>query len=118
MTMDPLFGSEVRGRVLAQMASTPFPQSAYRVARSVGAEPIQVLRILKSLEGITEHTPQGWVLSDHLLRRFLKERQRREEDRTRVEKDAILIQNRMKPSRGHERGHARRTRRAGARAAH
>lgn len=102
--MDPLFGSETRARVLEQLAMTPRPQSAYRIARAVGAEPIQVLNILKELDGLTQRSPEGWVLTSVLLRRFLRDRLDRDEARIRKEKDELLIQYGMRPSRGHGRG--------------
>lgn len=96
--MDPLFGSETRARVLEQLAATPLAQSAYRVARAVGAEPIQVTRILKSLEGLTEHSVDGWVLTNELLRDFLRDRLARREARVRAEKDQLLVHFGLKPS--------------------
>jgi hypothetical protein len=96
--MDPLFGSEIRAGVLEQLASTPTPQSAYRIAQSVGGQPIQVLRILKSLGDVAERTTEGWVLSNDLLRSFLRERIARREDIARREKDAILVQSGLRPS--------------------
>jgi hypothetical protein len=94
--MDALFGSETRARVLEQLALVPRPQSAYAVARIVGAEPIQVLRILKSLSGITSHTRDGWVLADDLLRRFLIERSHRSSEVRRAEKDELLARYGMR----------------------
>ena len=102
--MDPLFGSETRARVLEQLATTPRPQSAYRIARAIGAEPIQVLKILKEVEGLTQRSPAGWVLANELLRGFLRDRLDRDEARIRAEKDEMLVQFGMKPSRGHGRG--------------
>jgi hypothetical protein len=96
--MDPLFGSEIRARVLDQLATTPHSQSAYRIARTIGAEPIQVLKILKELEGLTEHSPAGWVLTNQLLRAFVRDRKARDEARIRQEKDELLIHFGMKPS--------------------
>ena len=111
--MDALFGSEIRARVLEQLATTPRSQSAYRIARAVGAEPIQVLKILKGLEGLTEHTAAGWVLTNELLRRFLRDRLARDEARIRREKDALLVRFGMKPSWGHGRGRVRQNHRFG-----
>ncbi len=112
--MDPLFGSETRARVLAQLATTPRPQSAYRIARTVGAEPIQVLKILKELDGLTQRSPEGWVLASALLRAFLRDRLAHDEARIREEKDELLIECGMRPSRGHERGRVRQDHRLGA----
>ncbi len=99
--MDPLFGSETRARVLEHLASTPRAQSAYRVARAIGAEPIQVTRILKSLEGpegLAGHSAEGWVLTNELLRDFLRERLALRQARVRAEKDEFLVQLGSKPS--------------------
>lgn len=102
--MDPLFGSETRAGVLEQLATTPRPQSAYRIAQSIGAEPIQVLKILKRLGDLTEHSAAGWVLTNELLRRFLYDRLIRDEAQIRREKDELLIHFQMKPRSGHGRG--------------
>ena len=99
--MDPLFGSETRARLLEQLASAPRPQSAYQIAQVIGAEPIQVLRILKQLQGFVERSREGWRLTDEPLRRFLIERSRREEALRRAEKDELLIRFGMRAS--HER---------------
>jgi hypothetical protein len=96
--MDPLFGSETRARVLEQLALTPRPQSAYRIAKAVGAQPIQVLRILKDLSEYTAHSDLGWVLTDESLRRYLRERSVGREAVIRREKDEILARFGMKPS--------------------
>ncbi len=109
--MDPLFGSETRARVLEQLATTPSPQSAYRIARAIGAEPIQVLRILHGLADWTEHSAAGWSLTDGLLRDFLRDRSNREAERTRREKDELLVRFGMKPSWEHGRDRIRRDRR-------
>jgi len=96
--MDPLFGSAVRARVLEQLASTPRPQSAYRIARATGAEPIQVLRVLKELGDLTAHSAGGWTLTDNLLRHFLRDRMARNAERNRREKDELLLRSGMTPS--------------------
>lgn len=103
--MDPLFGSETRARVLAQLALTPRPQSAYRIAITIGAEPIQVLKILKELEGFVGRSAAGWTLTDGLLRRFLRDRLERDAARTRSEKDELLLRFGLKPvwEHGHHR---------------
>ena len=97
--MDPLFGSETRARVLEQLATTPRPQSAYRVAKAIGAEPIQVLRILKELTGLTQRAASGWTLENDLLRNFLRDRLRHDSEASRREKDEILVRLGKKPSR-------------------
>lgn len=102
--MDPLFGSETRARVLEQLAATPRAQSAYRIAQATGAEPIQVLRILKSLEGLVEHSAEGWLLTNKLLRAFLRDRLALQEARVRAEKDALLVHFGLKPSSKHGSG--------------
>ena len=96
--MDPLFGSETRARVLEQLATTPRPQSAYRIAQAIGAEPIQVLRILKELNSVTGHSTRGWVLTNELLRRFLRDRLNRDAEQIRREKDELLRYFGMKAS--------------------
>jgi len=96
--MDPLFGSETRALVLDQLAITPRPQSAYRIAKVVGAQPIQVLRILKELSDYAAHSDLGWVLKDESLRRFLRERSTHRAEVSRREKDEILVRFGMKPS--------------------
>lgn len=105
--MDPLFGSETRGRVLAQLAQVPHPQTAYRIARAVGAEPIQVIRILTGLTGLVEHSSEGWILTDELLRAFLRSRSAREAEKIRGDKDELLLRFGLKTSAEHRR---RRTR--------
>ena len=102
MDLGALFGSRVRAEVLEVLASTPRPLSAYRVARAAGAQPIQVLSILKSLEPhLVQHAPNGWVLTSEPLRRFLRDEiSRREADR-RAEKDELLVHLGLKPRLGH-----------------
>lgn len=101
--MDSLFGSETRGRVLEQLVQNPLPQTAYRIAKAVGAEPIQVLKILKSLTPLTEHSVEGWILTDESLRRFLRNRSAHREDEIRREKDVLLVRYGMKPNVDHGR---------------
>jgi hypothetical protein len=96
--MDPLFGSETRALVLDQLAITPRPQSAYRIAKAVGAEPIQVLRILKDLSEYVAHSDLGWVLQNDSLRHFLRLRSADREEVSRREKDEILSRLGMKTS--------------------
>jgi len=105
--MDPLFGSETRARVLEQLASTPRAQSAYRIARAIGAEPIQVLRILKGLRDLADRSEKGWVLTNELLRHFLRDRSTREAEKLRLEKDELLLSFGLTPSRNHERAQVR-----------
>jgi DNA-binding IclR family transcriptional regulator len=95
--MDPLFGSETRARLLEELARAPRPKSGYWLARVIGAEPIQVTRILKQLRGFVEHTEKGWRLTDESLRRFLLDRSRREMAVRREEKDELLIRFGRKP---------------------
>ena len=105
--MDPLFGSETRARLLEELALAPRPRSAYLLAQIVGAEPIQVLRILKGLGEYAAHTEEGWRLTDESLRRFLIDRSRRRAAARRAEKDALLLRLGRRPS--YER-HAQRVR--------
>jgi hypothetical protein len=88
--------------VLEQLAITPRPQSAYRIAKAIGAEPIQVLRILKGLGEFVAHSDPGWMLNDETLRRFLRERSSNREKMSRREKDEILNRFGMRPSTSHE----------------
>jgi len=102
MRMDRLFGSRVRAEALGILAGTSKPLSAYHVAKAVGAQPIQVLTILKSLEpGIVSHSVDGWVLSNDLLRQFLRQELSRREALHRSEKDQILIRHGLRPRRRH-----------------
>ncbi len=110
--MDPLFGSETRARVLEYLATTPKPHSAYRIAHSIGAQPIQVLKVLKQLRGLTDRTDAGWVLSNESLRVFLRARVDAEARRIRREKDDILVRLGAKPSREYERSRTRQSHRA------
>lgn len=105
--MDPVFGSETRARVLEQLALTPKPQTAYRIAKATGAQPIQVLRILKGLGDVTQHTPAGWVIIDDNLRRFVRERSARQARERRSEKDELLVRFGLHPSFEHERRRVR-----------
>jgi hypothetical protein len=105
--MDPLFGSETRALVLDQLATNPRPQSAYRIAKVVGAQPIQVVRILKNLGEYVVHSEHGWVLEDDSLRRFLRDRAAQREGVSRREKDEILVRLGMRPSTSHGRQRAR-----------
>jgi hypothetical protein len=111
--MDALFGSETRARLLEQLATTPIPQSAYRIARAIGAEPIQVLKILKQLNDLTERSADGWVLTNELLRRFLRDRLTHDAEQIRREKDELLVYLGMKPSWKHGRRQVRRNYRIG-----
>lgn len=105
--MDPLFGSETRGRVLEQLASSGRPQSAYGIALAVGAEPIQVIGILRRLGDHTRRSKQGWELVDEDLRRFLRARISRRERQLRTEKDEILVRYGLKARKPHGRRRAR-----------
>lgn len=100
-----LFGSRVRAGTLETLALTSAPLSAYRVAKVIGAQPIQVLRVLKRLEpGIVRHGPKGWVLTSVTLRQFLREAIAQRDRQIRQEKDNLLVRMRMKPSLEHEPG--------------
>lgn len=103
MELERLFGSRVRAGALQALAATSKPLTAYRVAKAVEAQPIQVLTILKGLVPLVEQVRDGWVLRDDQLRRFLltdlkeKDRERREE------KDELLTQFGLRPSLEHGR---------------
>ncbi|MGD0719083.1 MAG: hypothetical protein ABSA15_05860 [Thermoplasmata archaeon] len=98
-----LFGSRVRAGALETLASTSKPLTAYRVAKVIGAQPIQVLTILKTLEpDLVQRTEEGWVLKSDSLRHFLREELGRREMERRTEKDELLTRLRLRPRR--ERG--------------
>jgi hypothetical protein len=98
-----LFGSRVRAAALETLAATSKPLTAYRVAKVIGAEPIQVLTSLKALEPeIVRHSGEGWVMVNDLLRLFLREQLGRAEAQRRSEKDELLVQLRMRPRRARE----------------
>lgn len=86
-----LFGSRVRAETLEALASTSKPLTAYRVAKVIERQPIQVLTILKALPpNVVAHTDEGWVLTSEPLRRFLRDELARREKERRVEKDSLL----------------------------
>ena len=102
MQLRRLFGSRVRGAALETLASTSKPLTAYRIAKIVEAEPIQVLTILKTLEPeIVRHSGEGWVLINGPLRQFLREGLAQEETERRTEKDELPVRLRRKPRGGH-----------------
>lgn|SRR5487761_466555 len=104
MRTEDLFGSKVRAGTLETLASTSKRLTAYRVAKVIEAQPIQVLTILKSLEpDVVQHTEEGWALKSDLLRRFLRDGLDRREKERRIEKDELLIRLGMKPRRQHGR---------------
>ncbi len=107
MDIEALFGSRVRAQTLETLAITPKPLSAYRVAKAIEAQPIQVLTILKRLEPAVEHTPGGWVLRNDSLRRFLLSEIRERDRARREEKDELLVKLGMTPSFEHGRGRIR-----------
>ena len=87
-----LFGSRVRADALEALALTSAPISAYRVARSAGAEPIQVLTILKALQpDLVRRTPDGWVMVNEPLRRFFRDLVASRDAERRVEKNELLV---------------------------
>jgi hypothetical protein len=95
-----LFGGRVRAASLETLAATSKPLSAYRVARVIGAQPIQVLTILKSLAPeFVRHQAEGWVLQSDSLRRFLREELEAGERDRRREKDTLLADLQLKPRR-------------------
>jgi hypothetical protein len=86
-----LFGGRVRAETLEVLALTSRPLTAYRVAKVIGAEPIQVLTTLKSLgPEVVRHTDAGWVLVSDTLRLYLREISSRQESQLRQEKDELL----------------------------
>lgn len=104
MDLRQLFGSRVRAEVLVALAATSKPQSAYRLAKAVEAQPIQVLTILKKLVPLVERTPEGWLLRDDLLRPFLANALSVRDRLRRDEKDDLLRQLGRRPSEGLGRG--------------
>jgi hypothetical protein len=80
------------------LALTSLPLSAYRVAKVIGAEPIQVLTTLKALgPDVVKHTDAGWVLVNDSLRLYLRETSSRRESELRQEKDELLTRLGRKP---------------------
>lgn len=78
-----LLGSATRAATLGALANARFPLTAYRVAQMTGAQPIKVIAELRRLQegGFVEPstTPgekRGWILTDQLLRAFLRRRVR------------------------------------------
>jgi len=97
MRMERLFGGRVRAETLETLAATSKPLSAYHVAKAIGAQPIQVLTVLKSLDpGIVGHSQDGWVLSNELLRQFLRQELSSRDAARRAEKDEIMIRRGLK----------------------
>jgi hypothetical protein len=104
MQTQNLFGSRVRAAALETLAATSKPLSAYRVAKVIGAEPIQVLNNFKSLgTTIVRHTGEGWIMVNDLLRLFLREELAKRELERRLEKDELLERFGMKPRGRHGR---------------
>jgi len=105
MGIGALFGSRVRAGTLETLASTSKPLTAYRVAKVIGAQPIQVLTVLKSLEpGLVRRSDDGWVLTNDPLRRFFRDEVARRESTRRAEKDELLTRFGLKPRPGRGRG--------------
>lgn len=95
-----LFGSSVRAGALETLASTSAPLTAYRIAKVIGAQPIQVLTILKSLEPeVVRHSAEGWQLVSEPLRVFLRDELNRREQERRAEKDELLLRMGLRPRR-------------------
>jgi glycerol-3-phosphate cytidylyltransferase-like family protein len=93
-----LFGGRVRAEALETLAGTSKPLSAYHVAKVIEAQPIQVLTVLKALEpDIVHHSHDGWILSNEILRQFLRDELSSREAARRSEKDEILGRHSLKP---------------------
>lgn len=103
MDLERLFGSRVRAEILLALASTPEPQTAYRLARAAEAQPIHVLTILRKLGPGVARGPEGWTLQDESLRRFLRGQLGLRDQSRRDEKDALLNELGLRPSTGHGR---------------
>jgi len=100
-----LFGSRVRAGTLETLASTSKPLTAYRLAKLIEAEPIQVLTILKSLgPGLVRRSGTGWVMTNDSLRRFLREEVGRREAERRAEKDELQVRFGLRPRAANGRG--------------
>jgi hypothetical protein len=107
MELERLFGSRVRAAALRTLAATSKPLTAYRVAKAIEAQPLQVLTILKSLVPAVERVPDGWVLRDEHLRRFLWSELQAQDRARREEKDELLTRLRLRPSIEHGRARIR-----------
>ena len=104
MWTEELFGGRVRAGALETLARTPLPLSAYRVAKTIGAESTQVLCTLRGLEPeVVRRTERGWVLVNDHLRRLLREELERREAARREEKDELLKKLGLKPRAGYGR---------------
>lgn len=104
MNTSRLFGGRVRAGTLETLASTSKALSAYRLAKVIGAQPIQVLQVLKALQpDVVRHTREGWSLTSDLLRRFLRDELARRERERRREKDELLVGLGLRPRRAHGR---------------
>ena len=98
MRTEYLFGSSVRAGALETLAATSAPLSAYRVAKVIGAQPIQVLTIFKALQpDLVRRSSDGWTLTNAALRRFLRDELERKEAERRAEKDGLLVRQGMRP---------------------
>ena len=102
MSSAALFGGRVRADALETLALTSKPLTAYRVAKVIRAQPIQVLNVLKSLgPDVVRHSDEGWLLTSDSLRRFLRESSAQREAELRREKDGLLTQLAMRPRAKH-----------------
>lgn len=104
MRLEYLFGSSVRASALETLSATSAPLSAYRVAKVIGAQPIQVLTIFRALQpDVVRRSPEGWTLTNDTLRRFLRDELHRKEAERRAEKDSLLARHGMRPRSRHGR---------------
>ncbi len=82
-SVEQLFGSIVRARVLGYLAESREPRTGYEVAKVLGTVPVKVYNVLRSLEaaGFVRFVPgrggsKRFLLADEDLRRFLLRRMR------------------------------------------
>lgn len=72
MTLANLFGGRTRAEALQLLATSSRPISSYRIAKTIGAEPVQVTTVLRNLTGFVNRTDDGWSLVDPMLRQLLR----------------------------------------------
>ena len=76
MSLADLFGGRTRAEALRLLATSSRPVSGYRIAKAIGAEPIQVSTVLRKLDGFVVRTDDGWSLVNPVLRQLLRDEYR------------------------------------------
>lgn len=76
MALADLFGGRTRAEALRLLATSSRPLSIYRIAKTIGAEPIQVSAVLRKLDGFVARTNDGWSLVNPALRQLLRDQYR------------------------------------------